>query len=126
MKNELRLPADYAVMTEDEMTYTEGGSAAFDTFKVAATVVGSVVLGASYIWGISAARNWLSNKSNRKGNVLTVLGRAMDDIGRGHDQEPLQLPARWCFHRHGAGSGSHQPDPRSALRSRDSASTCSP
>ena len=42
MKNELRLPADYAVMTEDEMTYTEGGSAAFDTFKVAATVVGSV------------------------------------------------------------------------------------
>ena len=81
MKNELRLPAEYAVMTEDEMTYTEGGSAAFDTFKVAATVVGSVVLGASYIWGISAARNWLSNKSNRKGNVLTVLGRAMDDIG---------------------------------------------
>lgn len=50
MKNELRLPADYAVMTEDEMTYTEG--AAFDTFKVAATVVGSVVLGASYVWGM--------------------------------------------------------------------------
>ena len=80
MKNEMRLPAEYAVMTEDEMTYTEGGSAAFDTFKVAATVVGSVVLGASYIWGISAARNWLSNKSNREGNILTILGRAMDDM----------------------------------------------
>ena len=71
-----------------EMTYTEGGSAAFDTFKVAATVVGSVVLGASYIWGISAARNWLSNKSNRKGNVLTVLGRAMDDIGEDMTKSP--------------------------------------
>ena len=88
MKNELRLPAEYAVMTEDEMTYTEGGSAAFDTFKVAATVVGSVVLGASYIWGISTARNWLSNKSNRKGNVLTVLGRAMDDIGEDMTKSP--------------------------------------
>lgn len=88
MKNELRLPADYAVMTEDEMTYTEGGSAAFDTFKVAATVVGSVVLGASYIWGISTARNWLSNKSNRKGNILTILGRAMDDIGEDMTKSP--------------------------------------
>lgn len=88
MKNELKLPADYAVMTEDEMTYTEGGSAAFDTFKVAATVVGSVVLGASYIWGISTARNWLSNKSNRKGNILTVLGRAMDDIGEDMTKSP--------------------------------------
>ena len=88
MEKKLMMPANYNVMTEEEMTYTEGGSAAFDTFKVAATVVGSVVLGASYIWGISTARNWLSNKSNREGNILTILGRAMDDIGEDMTKSP--------------------------------------
>lgn len=88
MRNELYLPAEYAVLTEEEMTYTEGGSAATDVFKTAATVVGSVVLGASYIWGISAARSWLNNKANREGNAFTVIGRAIDDIGEDMTKSP--------------------------------------
>ena len=48
MTNKLNLPASYAVMNEEEMTYTQGGSA----LGAAATVVGAVVLGSSYLWGI--------------------------------------------------------------------------
>ena len=45
MTNKLNLPASYAVMNEEEMTYTQGGSA----LGAAATVVGAVVLGSSYL-----------------------------------------------------------------------------
>lgn len=68
MTNKLNLPASYAVMNEEEMTYTQGGSA----LGAAATVVGAVVLGSSYLWGISQAKDWLSVKKNRAGNFLTV------------------------------------------------------
>ena len=74
MTNKLNLPASYAVMNEEEMTYTQGGSA----LGAAATVVGAVVLGSSYLWGISQAKDWLSVKKNRAGNFLTVAGRASD------------------------------------------------
>ena len=87
MKNELKMPAYCAVVSEDEMTYVEGGSY-LDTLSTAATVVGAVVLGASYVWGIGTARSWLNQKGNRKGNVFTVIGRALDDIGEDMSQSP--------------------------------------
>ena len=83
MKNELKMPAHCAVVSEDEMTYVEGGSY-LDALSTAATVVGAVVLGASYVWGIGTARSWL----NQKGNVFTVIGRALDDIGEDMSQSP--------------------------------------
>ena len=52
MTNKLNLPASYAVMNEEEMTYTQGGSA----LGAAATVVGAVVLGSSYLWGSASRR----------------------------------------------------------------------
>ena len=79
MKNELKMPAHCAVVSEDEMTYVEGGSY-LDALSTAATVVGAVVLGASYVWGIGTARSWLNQKENRKGNVFTVIGRARDVV----------------------------------------------
>ena len=45
MTNKLNLPASYAVMNEEEMTYTQGGSA----LGAAATVVGAVVLASDAI-----------------------------------------------------------------------------
>ena len=75
-------PADYAVLSNEEMTYTAGGSlddaAGFAT--TAATVVGAVVLASSYVWGIGQARTWLQQEGNRDGNFFTVLGRATDAI----------------------------------------------
>ena len=53
MTKNLNLPASYAAMTEEEMTYTQGGGA----FGAAATVVGAVVLGSSYLWGIGQAKD---------------------------------------------------------------------
>ena len=74
MKKYMELPADYAVLSDDEMTYTTGGSAVGGIV----TIVGVAVLASSYVWGISQARDWLSVDSNRRGNPLSVTGRAMD------------------------------------------------
>ena len=79
--NELKMPAHCAVVSEDEMTYVEGGGY-LDALSTAATVVGAVVLGASYVWGIGTARSWLNQKENRKGNVFTVIGRAVNAASR--------------------------------------------
>ena len=81
MNKNMNLPVEYAVLSEEEMTYTQGGSDIGGFVTTAATVVGAVVLGASYIWGISASKDWLNKKSNREGNLFTVLGRAADAVG---------------------------------------------
>ena len=79
----MNYPADYAVLSNEEMTYTTGGGTIDDAAGIAttaATVVGAVVLASSYVWGIGQARTWLQQESNRDGNFFTVLGRATDAI----------------------------------------------
>lgn len=82
MNKNLNLPAECAVLSREEMTYTEGGgsSGAFGVLGMAATAVGAVVLASSYVWGIGQARNWLNDDSNHTGNFLTVAGRALDAV----------------------------------------------
>ena len=46
MNKNMNLPAEYAVLSEEEMTYTQGGSDIGGFATTAATVVGAVVLGA--------------------------------------------------------------------------------
>ncbi len=77
MENNLHLPADYAPLTEDEMTYTQGGGAV-DALGTVATIVGVCVMGASYIWGIGQTKQWL--KENGTGNIFTVLGKGTDAL----------------------------------------------
>ena len=84
MTNKLNLPASYAVMNEEEMTYTSGGSAVGGVV----TVVGVAVLASSYVWGISQAKDWLSVSSNRKGNLFTVLGRASGALSEDMSKSP--------------------------------------
>lgn len=75
----MNYPADYAVLSNEEMTYTTGGGAvdnAAGLATTAATVVGAVVLASSYIWGIKQARTWLQQDGNKDGNFFTVMGRA--------------------------------------------------
>ena len=75
----INYPADYAVLSNEEMTYTAGGGAVDSAASIAATaatVVGTVVLASSYIWGIKQARTWLQ----QDGNFLPVLGRATDAL----------------------------------------------
>ena len=64
MKQDLNLPADYAVLSDNEMTYTQGGG----------------VLAASYAWGIQQTRDWLKQPGNKEGNIFTVYGRALDAL----------------------------------------------
>lgn len=79
MKKYMELPAEYTVLSEDEMTYTAGGS---DALGAVVTVAGVAVLASSYVWGISQARDWMSVSSNRKGNLFTIIGRASDDLAK--------------------------------------------
>lgn len=83
MNKNLNLPAECAVLSNEEMTYTEGGgsSGAFGVLGMAATAVGAVVLASSYVWGIGQARTWVRTESNQEGNFFTVIGRAIDDLG---------------------------------------------
>ena len=79
----MNYPADYAVLSNEEMTYTTGGGAVDDAASLAttaATVVGAVVLASSYIWGIKQARTWLQQDGNKDGNFFTVMGRATDAL----------------------------------------------
>ncbi len=91
MNKTMDLPAEYAVLSEDEMTYTGGGADIAQVFTTAATVVGAAVLGASYVWGISVSREWIRDKSNREGNLFTVLGRATDEIGADMAKSPANF-----------------------------------
>ena len=81
MKKYMELPAGYTALSEDEMTYTSGGSAVGGVVTVA-------VLASSYVWGISQAKDWLSVSSNRKGNLFTVLGRASDALSNDMSKSP--------------------------------------
>ena len=79
----MNYPADYAVLSNEEMTYTTGGGTIDDAAGIAttaATVVGAVVLASSYVWGIGQARTWLQPEGYKVGNFFTVLGRATDAI----------------------------------------------
>ena len=91
MMKKMNYPADYAVLSNEEMTYTTGGGTIDDAAGIAttaATVVGAVVLASSYVWGISQAKDWLSVSSNRKGNLFTVLGRASDALSEDMSKSP--------------------------------------
>ena len=84
MKQNLVLPADYAVLTDNEMTYTQGGgviSTLMGLYSAGATIVGTGVLVSSYIWGIQQTRSWLKQPGNKEGNIFTVYGRALDALG---------------------------------------------
>ena len=83
MMKKMNYPADYAVLSNEEMTYTTGGGAVDDAASLAttaATVVGAVVLASSYIWGIKQARTWLQQDGKKDGNFYTEMGRATDAL----------------------------------------------
>ena len=84
MMTYLELPSEFAVLSDDEFSFTTVGSAVGGVV----TIVGVAVLASSYVWGISQARDWLSVDSNRRGNPLTVMGRAMDAISDDMSKSP--------------------------------------
>ena len=89
MTQNLNLPANYASLTDEEMTYTEGGAlSAWDFLQGTATVVGALVLGSSFIWGVNQVKTWLSDPDNLDGNFFTIAGNAIDAIGNDMSQSP--------------------------------------
>ena len=83
MMKKMNYPADYAVLSNEEMTYTTGGGAVDDAASLATTETmlrSAVVLVSSYIWGIKQARTWLQQDGNKDGNFFTVMGRATDAL----------------------------------------------
>ncbi len=97
METTIRYPDHFAPVAEDEMVYLNGGSvgdvvegavdavtSALGVLGTIATIVGVCVIGSSYIWGIQQANNWLDD--NAEGNIFTILGKAVDDLGNDMSQ----------------------------------------
>ena len=82
MMKKMNYPADYAVLSNEEMTYTTGGGAVACTRPRSEiqTALSYLVLASSYIWGIKQARTWLQQDGNKDGNFFTVMGRATDAL----------------------------------------------
>ena len=79
MEMTIRMPDRYNVMSEEEMTYTNGGAAA-DVIAVTSTIVSTVAgIYAIYstIWGITGARNWVA--ANKGGDLMTTAEKAINE-----------------------------------------------
>ena len=78
MEMTVRMPANYNLMTEDEMTYTNGGAAG----DVAAVVAWGVGVAATVAWywnwidQLLGARRWYA--ANQTGNIGTDLEKGFD------------------------------------------------
>lgn len=78
MEMTVRMPANYNLMTEDEMTYTTGGTAA-DVAVIVSSGVSLVVGGlALFNWidQLMGARRWYA--ANKTGNIGTDLEKGVD------------------------------------------------
>ncbi len=81
----LLLPENYAVLTDDEMTYTQGGAqngGYYDPDQEAAAALGyligfSISFG-NYVWALTKTRDWIKkNKSDR--TVGQMISKGLDD-----------------------------------------------
>lgn len=72
MENVLKMPTNYCVMTEEEMTYTEGGADASMAEALLCWFVGPY----GWIKGLTAVRNY------RKANPNTWLDTGMDALSK--------------------------------------------
>jgi hypothetical protein len=71
MENTLKMPASYAVMNDEEMTYTEGGSLVGLGISTVTSLALSVLSIASYVQGVSACRKWYKNYTAANPNSTT-------------------------------------------------------
>lgn len=91
MENKMLMPANYCVMTEEEMTYTSGG----DEYDAAVAFVGGVYLFsfalgvaavADYIWGVAVSRNWIAenkkDENNNNRSVGELFNKGMNDLSQ--------------------------------------------
>lgn len=79
MEMTIRMPDRYNVMSEEEMTYTNGGAAA-DVITIASAAVSTIAgIYAVYctIWGITGARNWVA--ANKGGELVPTVEKAINE-----------------------------------------------
>ena len=79
MEMTIRMPDRYNAMSQEEMTYTNGGAAA-DVVAIASAVVSTaaMVYGIySTIWGITGARNWVA--ANKGGELIPTVEKAVNE-----------------------------------------------
>ena len=73
MEMTVRMPANYTVMSQDEMTYTEGGAAVNVGLALysAASIAVSIGLLVNWAQMLGGARNWYA--ANKTDNIATDL-----------------------------------------------------
>lgn len=79
MEMTVRMPANYNLMTEDEMTYTTGGATAAETY-VAGYLIGYTIAGAALLVNwldlLLGARRWM--KANDTGDFGDNVEQGLD------------------------------------------------
>ena len=76
MEMTVRMPANYNVLSENEMTYTTGGAWTdwYAGFNIAGDVIGAVMAGVmivNWVGMLGGARHWVAaNKSNDLGTNI--------------------------------------------------------
>lgn len=79
MEKKLTMPANYAVLSQDEMTYTEGGAG--EILTAASGVVSLAITGLfiyNYVWGLNAGRSWV--KAHKTESTSTIIDHALQDF----------------------------------------------
>ena len=78
MEKKLMMPANYNVMSEEEMTYTEGGAgeAWLLGYSLGSLAVAAVSIG-NMIWGVSESRKWIQANKGGK-NVSDLASKGFD------------------------------------------------
>ncbi|MGN0662489.1 MAG: hypothetical protein ACI4LE_05015 [Faecalibacterium sp.] len=68
MENMMKLPANYNVMNEEEMTYVQGGAFSFADIRAVAGVAAGIISLVNAGWGIMVTRDWIAK--NKKGATI--------------------------------------------------------
>ena len=87
MEKKLMLPANYNVMNEEEMTYTEGGAnllqavcavAGFTAPFAVGWTIGAVISVANLIWGLDQTRTWIKNNKKNGENITDLAAKGIN------------------------------------------------
>lgn len=78
MEKKLMMPANYNVLSQDEMTYTEGGADAVDAISGAVSLAIAGLSIYNYIWGLSQGRQWM--KAHKNQSASDTIDNAMNDF----------------------------------------------
>ena len=87
MENKMMMPASYNVLSNEEMTYTEGGAgeeaivtawAAYGTGYAIGAFVGAAISLGNMIWGVSKTTEWVKKEKAQGASFSEIVSKGAD------------------------------------------------